>query len=167
MIEWVCICLHEASLPLALWCEITAAIMYLTNFIPTARNPNATPFELWHDKKPDVSHLQPLGCTAYARIPVEAGSGLSKLDPQSIEGILIGYSRWDAYRIYDPMSHQIYHTCDIIFEEGTGNKTILMPGLPSEGESTTDTNDHTVFDNPVTEECNGHSRGLAGQALTV
>ena len=131
------------------------------DFIPTARNPNTTPFELWHGMQPDVSHLQPLGCMAYTQIPVESGDGLSKLDPQSIKGTLIGYFGWDAYKIYNPVSHQIYCSHDVIFEEGVGNKTLPIPRFPSKEESGTNTIDHVTLDNPDTEEDNGQYKGLA------
>ena len=162
IIERVCVCLHEARLPPSLWCKIAAAIMYLTDFTPGAKHPEITPYELWHNKKPNISHLQPLGCTAYAKIPTEAGGGLSKLDPRSTKGKLIGYFRWDTYRIYDPETCRIYCSHDVIFEEGIGNKT--LPPLPSEGGNALV--DHVVLDDPVmpndspSEDNHPHNKGL-------
>ena len=59
IIERVRVCLHEARLPPSLWCEIVTAIVYLTDFTPGAKHPEITPYELWHNKKPDISHLRP------------------------------------------------------------------------------------------------------------
>ena len=80
IIECVCVLLHETGLPASMWCEVASMIIYLSRFVPNVRNPSATPFELWHNTKPDISHLRPFGCTAYAKIPVESGGGLSKLE---------------------------------------------------------------------------------------
>ena len=57
IIEHVRVCLHEARLPPSLWCEIAAAITYLMDLVPNMRHPEVTPFELWHRKKPNISHL--------------------------------------------------------------------------------------------------------------
>ena len=61
IIECVHVWLHEARLPPSLWCKIAVAITYLMDIVPNMRHPEVTPFELWHGKKPDISHLQLLG----------------------------------------------------------------------------------------------------------
>ncbi|KAG8478378.1 hypothetical protein CXB51_028202 [Gossypium anomalum] len=48
-----------------------------------------TPFEVWHDLKPTVSHLKVFGCVCYTLIPVEKRT---KLDKRSMPGIFVGYS---------------------------------------------------------------------------
>ena len=121
----------ENDFPPSMWCEIALTVLYLKDFIPTAHHPDTTPYESWHQMKPNISHLQPIGCMAYAKIPVEKGG--SKLDPRSIKGILIGYFGRDAYRIYDPDSRKIIRSQDVIFEEGTGHKMLPLPEQLSGG----------------------------------
>ena len=116
------------------------------------RNPSATPFEIWHNSKPNISHLQPFGCTAYAKIPVESGGGLSKLDPQSVKCIMIGYFGCDAYRLYNPTTRHIFHSRDVLFEEGLSHKMLPAPSkeeiheiLPEEPTLTPITPEHTTI----------------------
>src|SRR5579859_1518444 len=54
-----------------LWAEITATVVYLKNRSPTSALDNKMPFEAWHGKKPDLSHLHILGCDAFVHIPKE------------------------------------------------------------------------------------------------
>ena len=69
---------------------------------------------------------------------------------------MIGYFGWDAYRIYDPKNHQIYHSCDIIFEEGANNKTLPAPS--NEGENAVVS---TIPDRPLPKANNEQNKGLA------
>jgi hypothetical protein len=89
-------------------------------------NPHATPFELWYKVKPDISHLHPVGCTAYAKVPTEAVGGLNKLAPLSVKCILIGYFGRDAYWLYEPEKQTFFQSRDVMFEEGLTNKTIPL-----------------------------------------
>ena len=122
VIEHTRVLMVENSLPPSMWCELAATVLYLKDFIPTAHYPDTTPYESWHQMKPNISHLHPIGCTAYAKIPAEKGG--SKLDPHSIKGILIGYFGQDAYQIFDPTSRKIFRSWDVVFEEGIGHKTL-------------------------------------------
>ena len=115
----------ENSFPPSMWCELAATVLYLKDFIPTAQHPDTTPYKSWHQVKPNISHLCPIGCTAYVKIPVKRGR--SKLDVRSIKGVLIGYFGHDAYQIFDPKTWKIFHSHDVIFEEGVGHKTLPLP----------------------------------------
>jgi transposase InsO family protein len=91
--------LHDAGLPGTYWAEGAATIVYLKDFVPTTRHPGKTPHELWYRKKPDIAHLRPFGCTAYARVPEEVIGG--KLNDRSIKCVLLGYFGRDGYRLLD------------------------------------------------------------------
>ena len=83
--------------------------------------------------KPDISHLHPIGCTAYAKMPMERSG--SKLDAWSIKDILISYFGCDAYRIFDPETWRIFYSRDVIFEEGTGHDTLPLMDTSSGGSN--------------------------------
>jgi hypothetical protein len=64
-----------------------------------------TPFELWHGKEPDVSHLRTFGSPAFTHIPDEKRR---KLDPKATEGIMVGYGDSSkVYKIWDPVTRKI------------------------------------------------------------
>ena len=71
--------LHDSGLLASMWFEVASTVLYLKDFIPTVQHPDTSPFEDWQGFKPDVSHLRPFGCIAYAKIPTETDGG--KLAP--------------------------------------------------------------------------------------
>src|SRR5882757_2765663 len=138
VIERVRVLLHDGDLPASMWCEVASTVLYLKDFIPTTRRPNTTPFEDWRGAKPDISHLRPFGCIAYAKIPTETDGG--KLAPRSVKCVLIGYFGRDAYRLFDKSTGKTYRSRDVVFEEGVGHRTLSAPPVLNEGEI-----DHVVL----------------------
>jgi len=63
-----------------------------------------------------VSHLRPFGTTAYAHIPVDLN--LSKLYPQSVKTVLLGYFSRDGYKLLDRETGSTFCSRDVIFEKG-------------------------------------------------
>ena len=68
--------LDESGLPNTFWGEALAALVHVWNRCPTDAIKNATPYKLWNRIKPDVSHLQVWGCTAYVHIQKDKRTGL-------------------------------------------------------------------------------------------
>ena len=59
---------------------------------------DTTPYELWHCKKPDVSHLQVWGCTAYVHIQKDKQTGIgSHIEKCIFVGYPAGYKGWTFY----------------------------------------------------------------------
>jgi hypothetical protein len=81
------------------------------------------------NKRQDVSHLRPFGCTAYAKIPEEIGA--SKLTPRSIKYVLIDYFGRGTYKLWDRASGTTIKSRDVIFEEGKGHRTISDAPTPT------------------------------------
>ena len=68
-------------------------------------------------ERPEVSHLNILGCPVYINIPKEKRS---KLDPSGKKGLFVGYSEQSkAYRMYIPGYRQIELSRDVTFDEDT------------------------------------------------
>lgn len=79
--------LNHAKLPNCLWGEALITANYLQNRIISSCVPN-TPFEMWENKKTDISNLQIFCSTTYALIPKEK---LKKLDNRSQKLVFIGF----------------------------------------------------------------------------
>ena len=62
--------LQQASAPKIYWAEAVQTAVYLKNLSITKGTDgiDATPYELWFGKKPNIQHLRVWGCTAYAHI---------------------------------------------------------------------------------------------------
>ncbi|CAI5771537.1 Retrovirus-related Pol polyprotein from transposon TNT 1-94 [Podarcis lilfordi] len=72
--------------------------VYLQNRLPT-KGAERTPFELWHGKAPNLSHIRVFGSPCYFHVPKEHRH---KLDSRAKAGILVGYaSGGKGYRIMD------------------------------------------------------------------
>jgi hypothetical protein len=152
VIKRVQVLLHDSGLLAFMWCEIASMVLYLKDFIPTFLHPDTTPFEDWQGLKPDVSHSQPFGCIAYAKIPTETDGG--KLAPWSLKCVLIGYFGYDAYCLFDKSTGKTYCSQDVIFEEGIGHRTLDVQPVSNEGDI-----DHVVLQ-PTNETQPNPNAGL-------
>lgn len=96
------------------WGQAVQTAAYLLNRSPTcAVQTKKTPFELWEDKKPDVSKLRVFGCSVFVHVPSQLRK---KLDSKSWRGIFLGYSP-NGYRVWDPVKRRIVTARDVVFVE--------------------------------------------------
>jgi len=107
--------LKAMKVPAKFWGEAVLTDVYVLNRSPTKSLSGKTPFEAWHKKKPNVSHLRTFGCVAHVK---HNGPGLSKLSDRSSKMVFIGYeSGTKGYRLYDPSTGRLVVSRDVIFEE--------------------------------------------------
>ncbi|KAG8473238.1 hypothetical protein CXB51_035235 [Gossypium anomalum] len=108
--------LFESKLPSKFWAEAANTSVYLLNRLPTTAVKDKTPFEVWHDLKPIVSHLKVFGCVCYTLIPTEKRT---KLERRAAPRIFVGYSSTNkGYRVYDPPTKKILVSRDVRFNKG-------------------------------------------------
>lgn len=105
--------LVEANLSMEFWGEAVRTAVYLTNRSPTVAILNKTPFEMWYDRKPDLSKLKVFGCRAYALVPKERRK---KFDNKSVECIMLGYAD-NGYRLWDKSNCCLINSRDVKFDE--------------------------------------------------
>ncbi|GKB36610.1 retrovirus-related pol polyprotein from transposon TNT 1-94 [Tanacetum coccineum] len=76
-----------------------------------------TPYELLHNKPPDLSYLHVFGALCY---PTNDSENLGKLQPKANIGIFIGYAPTKkAFRIYNRRTRRIIETIHVNFDELT------------------------------------------------
>ncbi|GKC61622.1 retrovirus-related pol polyprotein from transposon TNT 1-94 [Tanacetum coccineum] len=81
------------------------------------RRHGKTPYELLHNKPPDLSYLHVFGALCY---PTNDSENLGKLQPKADIGIFIGYAPTKkAFRIYNRRTRRIVETIPIDFDELT------------------------------------------------
>lgn len=108
--------LFDAKLQKKFWAEAANTAVYLKNRSVTASLENKTPYEVWYQRKPDLSHLRLFGSPVMVHIPKERRL---KWDKKAEQYILIGYSdNIKGYRVYDPKKNVITVKRDIIVMEG-------------------------------------------------
>ncbi|GJT61503.1 retrovirus-related pol polyprotein from transposon TNT 1-94, partial [Tanacetum coccineum] len=85
--------------PLFLWAEAINTACYTQNRSLIRLRYNKTPYELMHDKKPDLSFFHVFGSLCY---PTNDSEDLGKLNAKADIGIFVGYTpAKKAFRIYN------------------------------------------------------------------
>ncbi|GJY72573.1 retrovirus-related pol polyprotein from transposon TNT 1-94 [Tanacetum coccineum] len=101
--------------PLFLWAEAVAIACYTQNRSIIRLRHGKTPYELLHDKHPDLSFFHVFGALCY---PINNSENLGKLQSKADIGIFIGYAPTKkAFRIYNQRTRRI--TIHVDFDELT------------------------------------------------
>ncbi|GJW59239.1 retrovirus-related pol polyprotein from transposon TNT 1-94 [Tanacetum coccineum] len=122
--------------------EAVSTACYTQNRSVIHTRHNKTPYELVHDKKPDLKFLRVFGSLFYL---TNDNEDLGKLRPTTNIGIFIGYApNRKGYRIYNKRTHKIMETIHVQFDELTEpmapmhisigpEPILLMPGQINSG----------------------------------
>ncbi|GJY84767.1 retrovirus-related pol polyprotein from transposon TNT 1-94 [Tanacetum coccineum] len=106
-----------AKASLFLWAEAVATACYTQNCSIIRLRHGKTPYELLHDKLPDLSFFHVFGPLCY---PTNDNENLGKLQPNADIGIFIGYaSHKKAFQIYNRRTRRIIETIHVDFDELT------------------------------------------------
>lgn len=81
--------MNDKYLPKQFWAEAVNTSVYLLNQLPTRALEKMTPFEAWHGRKPETTHIRIFGSVCYSLIPNEKRR---KLDDKGELRILLDYS---------------------------------------------------------------------------
>ncbi|GJR81836.1 retrovirus-related pol polyprotein from transposon TNT 1-94, partial [Tanacetum coccineum] len=108
--------IYEKAL-LFLWAEAVATACYTQNRSMIHRRHGKTPYELLHNKPPDLSYLHVFGALCY---PTNNLENLDKLQPKANIGIFIGYAPTKkAFQIYNRRTRRIVETIHVDFDKLT------------------------------------------------
>nr|GFA61651.1 retrovirus-related Pol polyprotein from transposon TNT 1-94 [Tanacetum cinerariifolium] len=106
-----------AQAPLFLWAEAVATACYTQNRSIIRLRHGKTPYELLHNKLPDLSFFYMFGALCY---PTNDNEDLGKLQPKADIGIFIGYAPTKkAFRIYNRRTRRIVEIIHVDFDELT------------------------------------------------
>jgi hypothetical protein len=107
--------LSGKQVPNTFWPEAVNWTVHILNRSPTFAMRSKTPEEAWSGIKPSVSHFRVFGCISHIHVP---DNKRVKLDNKSRKCIFFGVSdESKAYRLFDPISHKIIISRDVVFEE--------------------------------------------------
>ncbi|GJV98074.1 putative ribonuclease H-like domain-containing protein [Tanacetum coccineum] len=135
-----------AKAPLFLWAEAVATACYTQNRSMIRRRHGKTPYELLHNKPPDLSYLHVFGALCY---PTNDSENLGKLQPKADIGIFIGYAPTKkAFRIYNRRTRRIIETIHVDFDELTAMASEHSSSGPALHEMTPVTISSGLVPNP-------------------
>ncbi|GJR97688.1 retrovirus-related pol polyprotein from transposon TNT 1-94 [Tanacetum coccineum] len=101
--------------PMFLWAEAVATACYTQNRSLIHTRHNKTPYELVHDKKPDLTFLRVFGALCY---PTNDSEDLGKFQAKADIGIFVGYApSRKGYRIYNKRTYRLMETIHVTFDE--------------------------------------------------
>ncbi|GJZ46249.1 integrase, catalytic region, zinc finger, CCHC-type containing protein [Tanacetum coccineum] len=144
--------------PMFLWAEANRSLIHTRH--------NKTPYELVHDKKPDLTFLRVFGALCY---PTNDSEDLGKFQAKADFGIFVGYApSRKGYRIYNKRTHRLMETIHVTFDElhqsmapvrmSSGPEPIIMtPGQLNSGLAPTDKELEMLFQ-PMFDEYREQSR---------
>jgi hypothetical protein len=119
--------LTDSGFMKSMWPLVFEVSAYLQWFHPKRQAGGKTPWELYHGKKPDISHLRVFGATAYAKfVPIKAAG--RKLNPRSVKARLVGFNKTAGYKLWNPATRVFFNSRDVIFEEGLGHRSLPPAG---------------------------------------
>nr|GEX20297.1 retrovirus-related Pol polyprotein from transposon TNT 1-94 [Tanacetum cinerariifolium] len=100
-----------------LWAEAVATACYTQNQSLIHTRHHKTPYELVHNKKPDLTFFRVFGALCY---PTNDSEELGKLQPTADIRIFVGYApRRKGYQIYNKRTRRIMETIHVQFDELT------------------------------------------------
>ncbi|GJR57876.1 retrovirus-related pol polyprotein from transposon TNT 1-94 [Tanacetum coccineum] len=135
-----------AKAPSFLWAEAVATTCYTHNRSLIRLRYGKTPYELLHDRKPDLSYLHVFGALCY---PTNDSEDLGKLKAKVDVGIFIGYAPVKkAYRIYNRRTIRIMETIHVDFDELTAMVSKQTSSGPTLHEMTPETPSSGLMPHP-------------------
>nr|GEZ31904.1 integrase, catalytic region, zinc finger, CCHC-type, peptidase aspartic, catalytic [Tanacetum cinerariifolium] len=97
--------------------EAVATTCYTQNLSLIHTRHHKTPYELVHNKKPDLTFFRVFGALCY---PTNDSEDLGKLQPTTDTGIFVGYApSRKVYQIYNKRTRRIMETIHVQFDELT------------------------------------------------
>jgi hypothetical protein len=135
----------DNDLPGNRWDELYITAAYLHIRTPSSTVPK-TPYEMFWNKKPDLSHLREIGARAF----VLKQTDKSKSGDQSFECVMVGYSQSaKAYRLYHRASHKVVESFHVDFIERKDD--VSIPYKPGQIANAVDSNisSSSTFHDPI------------------
>ena len=107
--------LNEHNLPKYFWGHAVSTACHVINRVSIRPILKKTPYELWNERRPNISYFKVFGCKCYI---LNTKDKLGKFDAKSTEGIFLGYSEHSkAYVIYNKKDQCIQESIHVSFNE--------------------------------------------------
>src|SRR4051812_4031560 len=113
--------INETNMAKHFWAEAINIACYIQNRISIRPILNKTPYELWKNRKPNISYFHPFGCICYI---LNTKDHLNKFDSKAQKCFLLGYSEHSkGYRVYNTETLIVEESIHVIFDNNLGMKS--------------------------------------------
>lgn len=124
--EGITAMLNQANLPQSFWSQALLYLVHILNVTPSSAVSNTTSYEVWHNKKPDLTMFRTFGCRIFVNV---LRKDRKNLESHMRQCIFIGFQdRQKGWKYYEPSTKKIGVTRDAIFDETS------FPGLSTKKE---------------------------------
>src|SRR4051812_23563313 len=107
--------INETNMAKHVWAEAINTTCYIQNRISIRAILNKTPYELWKNRKPNISYFHPFVCVCYI---LSTEDHLNKFDSKAQKCFLLGYSEHSkGYRVYNTKTLIVEESINIIFDD--------------------------------------------------
>ena len=161
LLDLVRSCIHSKNMDKKFWAEALQTVVFIRNRVPSSALENGiTPFELWTNKKPDLSNLHVFGSSCWYVIPK---SKLKKLDSRSRKALFLGYlENRKGYKLWDTDLQKPVISRDVTFETLDNQKDHELTEYPNhtsmdQGGDNVDLNDLIASESSEKSEQNDSS----------
>ena len=108
--------LCENNLPKYLWAKAINISWYIINRAMIRPILKKTLYELFRERKPNISYFHPFGCKCF--VLNNGKDNLGKFDAKSDESIFLGYSLTSkAFRVFNKRTLVVEESIPVIFDE--------------------------------------------------
>lgn len=148
--------LQARNLPVKLWAEAVNTAVYILNRVAIKDKKKITPFEAWHKKKPELSHMRIFDSNVYAHINKQFRH---KMDKKTKKLILVGYQADSTnYRLWDPQTNKISISRDVVINENisvvqnTNTLETYLTNLETDAEEIEETDNTNIHSGHESDE---------------
>ena len=128
--------LKDSELPPSLWAHAYDWACYTKNRLPHLALKGKTPYEVYFNKKPTISHLRPFGTRCFVHIPEAKRKPGTKLHPRAEEGNLVGYTDSpQIVKVYIPSRHTVEEHRHVRYEPYSETTTLEFQNDPTRPHS--------------------------------
>nr|GEV99511.1 retrovirus-related Pol polyprotein from transposon TNT 1-94 [Tanacetum cinerariifolium] len=133
--------LAEQSIPQKFWFRALDTETYIFNRVYIRKFINKTPYKILRNRKPSLEYFKVFGCKVFI---LNTKVYLTKFDPNSYEGVFLGYSQISkAYIVLNKETMRIEESLNVTFDES----------LPKPKSSSSVEDDR--IDEPIVQDLNG------------
>ena len=102
----------KADLPKSFWGYALETVAYIINRVPS-KSVEVTPYEIWTNKKPNLSYMKIWGCPAYVKRTIS-----DKLESRSDKCLFVGYLKeTKGYQFYNTLEQRLFVSKHAVFLE--------------------------------------------------
>ena len=103
----------KANMTKSFWGYALKTPVYIVNRV-SSKSIDVTPYEMWINKKPNLSHMKVLGCPAYVKQIIMS----DKLEAKSNKCLFVGYPKETiGYRFYNSLEQKVFVSKHVVFLE--------------------------------------------------